>query len=375
MKINPRKVKPATSCNGARQRGLTLIEVMIALTIGLFLMVGTITMFISNKRTYTEQDQMSRLQENARFAMALIISDLRISGHVGCIGDTNAINDTVGVAGTGITAAKDNFVEGLEGSDAIPQKFKPSNSAKPADIVTGTDALITRYTQEINLPVYAPYMTNTTSDISINQNPPAVTPNSLQIGAIIAISDCTTTDIFKITGADHPSTNGIIEHAALSKAYGNDMARILRFFTRSYYIGNRDANSATADCDSDGVMDNADADVCPALFRNGESLADWIEDMQILYGEDTSGDKVPNTFVTASTVANWNNVIAIRIGILARSPDEYGPDTDTNTYNLFTGAKGCVVGADIGCVNPADLRVRRRVMTNTVVLRNQIYGL
>ena len=52
-----------------RQQGFTIVELMVAATLGLLILAGAISMFISNKRIYTEQDEMGRLQENARFAM------------------------------------------------------------------------------------------------------------------------------------------------------------------------------------------------------------------------------------------------------------------------------------------------------------------
>jgi type IV pilus assembly protein PilW len=96
-----------------------------------------------------------------------------------------------------------------------------------------------------------------------------------------------------------------------------------------------------------------------------------IENMQIVYGEDMSGDRIPDRYVKADTVANWRNVMAVRIGILARSlaqtesgGKEYGPDVDTGSYDVDgDGTNDFTVPA------PGD-RYQRRVFRTTVLMRN-----
>ena len=64
------------------QHGFTLIELMIAMLIGVFLMTGVIQIFISAKQAYRLQENLSRLQENGRFAMDMITKDIRMAGYV-----------------------------------------------------------------------------------------------------------------------------------------------------------------------------------------------------------------------------------------------------------------------------------------------------
>ena len=66
------------------QRGFTLIELMIAMLIGVFLMGGVIQIFLSAKQAYRLQENLSRLQENGRFAMDFITKDVRMAGFAGC---------------------------------------------------------------------------------------------------------------------------------------------------------------------------------------------------------------------------------------------------------------------------------------------------
>jgi type IV pilus assembly protein PilW len=63
------------------QRGFTLIELMIAMLIGVFLMAGVIQIFLSAKQAYRLQENLSRLQENGRFAMDIMTKDIRMAGY------------------------------------------------------------------------------------------------------------------------------------------------------------------------------------------------------------------------------------------------------------------------------------------------------
>ena len=67
-------------------RGLMLIELMIAMLIGLFLIGGAIAVFIASKRSYTETEAFSRMGESGRFALQLLITDLRRAGFFGEVG-------------------------------------------------------------------------------------------------------------------------------------------------------------------------------------------------------------------------------------------------------------------------------------------------
>jgi type II secretory pathway pseudopilin PulG len=63
------------------QKGLTLIELMVALAI-CFIVIGAVyRAFTSQQRTYTIQDQVAEAQQNARVAMNILMRDLRMAGH------------------------------------------------------------------------------------------------------------------------------------------------------------------------------------------------------------------------------------------------------------------------------------------------------
>jgi type IV pilus assembly protein PilW len=79
-------MKPKTQLNlpTNKQTGLTLIEIMIAITLSLFLLGGLMQMVSSNKQTYRVQDAMARVQENGRFSLHFLSKDIRMAGYMGC---------------------------------------------------------------------------------------------------------------------------------------------------------------------------------------------------------------------------------------------------------------------------------------------------
>lgn len=73
----------ADSARPARQRGLTLVELMLAMLIGLFLMLGTLTVFQQSRSNFRVADSVARLQENARFALDVMEPDIRLASFWG----------------------------------------------------------------------------------------------------------------------------------------------------------------------------------------------------------------------------------------------------------------------------------------------------
>jgi prepilin-type N-terminal cleavage/methylation domain-containing protein len=75
-----------------KQAGMTLIELMVALAIGAFLMIGAITVFMQSRTTFRLMESVARLQENARFALGFLEPDIRMAHYWGLTTLTNAGN-------------------------------------------------------------------------------------------------------------------------------------------------------------------------------------------------------------------------------------------------------------------------------------------
>ena len=115
-----------------------------------------------------------------------------------------------------------------------------------------------------------------------------------------------------------------------------------------------------------------DALFCRTLAEDGSTLVEaaiipGVENMQLLYGEDTnSADSVTNAtkYVTAGNVANWNNVVSVRLGVLVNSQSDIATSDDEVAYDLQRQTQ----------IAAANDHMRRRAYSATVVVRNRMQG-
>ena len=325
------------------------------MVIGLLLLTGTASMFLSNKRIYKEMNEMGRLQENARFAVQLLIEDIRMAGYAGCADDISEIQNHVnGMTDDDQLMSFNNAVEGINEADPTTPAntpWKPSDSQdQVANMVAGTDAISIRYMAPAGISISSP-MPNVSAELKVT------TVGDLQIGDIIALSDCESADIMQLTNVQDASSH--LQHNAggaltpgnstqsLQKKYGAE-AQVMRFVARRYFIGTGAAGG-------------------PSLFRVENlgaplELIEGVENMEILYGEDTVGnDTIAETYVNAGAVSNWDNVVSVRLSLLFQTVDEnFSNAVNEQTYAMAEGT-----------YDPVDDRRRRRVVTNTIQIRNR----
>ena len=330
------------------QRGLTLVELMVALVLSLLLMAGVATMFEANKRTYRLQDGFSRLQENGRYALNTILRDLRGSGYNGCSSSApNVLVNTLGnypFDNIHVGLPVDGFEAGASGAHTptLGSKFPGGSVPSPQE---GTDVLTIRFSDGAGARV-------TQHD---DKTDPLTTVGFANLAAntFASVADCRDVSVFQIATVN--TGTGVITHGAdLGKRFNN--AEVARITGRSYFI------------------DDATTPNELALFRQDfgaaapQELVEGIEDLEVLYGQDTNGDLVPDVYVTAQTVdaaAAWPSVVSVRITVMARTQ----PNA-TNQAQTYTPLPA----------NPADApapvtdttgRVRQ-AFTATVALRNRL---
>ena len=372
-----------------KQQGFSLTELMVAMVIGLVVLAGVSSVMVSNKKTYTAQDSLSRLQENARAAMLIMTRDLRNVGYWGCNPEPENVTNL-------LNGAASNFYfnngESLEGSEAAGNFF-PSNTAMALTPTprANTDVIMIRGLDTASPVGITDPMPSASQNIKIADNSGLVT------GEIVALTDCNSTDIFQITGiqdagggkdmlqhrsgtADNPGNRSLGGPDKISKPYGAD-ATIMRYMAHSYFI----APGASGE---------------PSLYRQtvvagtptSQELVEGIENLQVLYGLDTNNDKIADDYKKASLVgaASWNNVVSVRFGIVARALanldtrnartaatasqlDTKPLDVDGDGVNDFTGAETGTT--TVGGETVMDRQYQRRMFRTTVLLRNKQIGM
>src|SRR5690606_40650231 len=83
--VSPRRTSPLIRRRHAK--GLTLVEMMVAMLIASFLIFGLLQVFTASKASYQTAEGLARVQENARFALDFLQRDIRMAGHFGCVND------------------------------------------------------------------------------------------------------------------------------------------------------------------------------------------------------------------------------------------------------------------------------------------------
>jgi type IV pilus assembly protein PilW len=333
--------------------GISLIELMVAMLVGMILLAGIYRIFISTTTSYEFEEELSNLQENGRFALEFLTRDTRQTGYRGCAGSqvtvTNALN-----AGAGTLFDFDRAVEGF---DDVADPAAADFVAMGISPQVGSDVLVLRKMDGDTTLEIVTQMPDTSADLKVTGG---IIPQPLEDFDIVMISDCRAAAVFQITNftdgggsikADVVHNTGVGAPGNATKDLGHSFgpgAEIAKMATFVYFV----------DTDANGE---------PGLYHKAGSgvpqeIVSGIESMQITYGLDTDGDRDIDTYVTAAGVADWARVLAVRIGLLVASIDEVPRgDIDTASYS--------VNGTDIPAANDRRLR---QVFVTTVALRNRL---
>ena len=346
-------------------RGYTLIELLIALTIGAFLVGGILQLYVGSKKSYSTQQALIELQEVGRFSLNMMVGDIRLAGFMGCGSAANVVNTLNGSAANWEYDAATSILGYEGGASVFPADFS-------GNVIPGTDAItITRAVPDDRYVVqsHSPATATITLDAA----------HDFQLGEVLVVTDCLNTAILQQTNANAGNTATTIVNGSGAGAPGNctqglgkplDCSSatgtpyqydpdsfVLRLLSRAYYIGTGASGRS-------------------ALFRmtlgqNGslgapEEIADGVVDMQLVYGVDTDLDGSIDAYQRADAIsaANWGNVLSVQINMLMQSTDDRVAD-NPQSYILFDGTPG-----SLAPVMPADRRLRR-VYSSTTTIRNR----
>ena len=124
----------------AASAGFTLVELMVAMVIGLFLLAGVISIFVTSRESFRTNENLARIQENARFSFEILMREIREAGNVPCGMPFSSPTMANVVAATPPWWADwaAGTVVGYDGTQAAPAKAFGTGAA---DRVSGTDAI------------------------------------------------------------------------------------------------------------------------------------------------------------------------------------------------------------------------------------------
>jgi type IV pilus assembly protein PilW len=342
-----------TATRWKQQRGIGLVEIMIAVTLGIIVTGAVVQIYLSTKRQNDMQGGLSGRQEVSRYATQLIQRDLQMAGFRGCLRDLGTVVNTLNNPDDFLN----NYARHVEGYENVVSDELPAEiTADGNEVVTDTDVLVIRTVDDPGLQLTANMVTSS-SDLVTVSGLETDAPGTPAEGDIMLVTDCGGSAIFQVTGFD--AGTGTIAHAQDAGVPGNDEISLVRRYTAgaqlfslrttTYYIRNND----------DGV---------PGLWRrvgdgDPQELAEGVENMQVLYGEDTvDADQVPDVYRKANAVANWNNVVSVQVALLVSSVRENVADADLRTFVLL----------DEAAVGPFYDGRLRQVVSFTVAMRNRL---
>lgn len=394
-----------------RARGLSLIELMVAILLSSILVLGLVEVFAASRSAYQLSQGVARAQENSRFAMDFLLRDLRMVGHTGCVNDQALTM----AGGGGITSHFDPAVyqlrfdvsvQGYEATGTAPAEARtlpatPIAGAEGAWVpnlpteltagsnppIAGSDVIVLRYLAPIGTTL-ASFTPGTTAVAVPGAGGGAVATEFATTRSLFALADCQRASVFQATainattGAVSVGPSGLNAPPAggggLSglESYAGGQAVLYRAETVAYYVGVNSAGN-------------------PALYRrrweaapNGplgvvtEEMVEGIESLQLLFGEDSAavtaaaptgyinamstaasiGNPIPATAAGATAVARWRRVGAVQLGILSRSIQPSG-----NAERPVESLLG------VALTPPNDTHYRSSYET-TVALRNRMFG-
>jgi type IV pilus assembly protein PilW len=377
-------------------RGFSLVELMVAITIGLILSAAAVSVFVGSRHAYEATSGTAAVTEGGRYALNFIEESARAAGFVACnhatinssISNLNVASNLAydfrfGVSGfeavgtapgaaltlpavppTGVTsgAANSNWSADLDGNAPTTGDFTGQTALAAGTAngnqVTGSDVLVLRSSLPQAMPVYLTANTNGAGTLNVNSL--GVAPALLQAGQIAAVSDCTKSVAFQITGLSATTVTfgagGAPGNATTTLTLPFVAGSMVAPLTTSvYYIGRgSDGDAALRRLNLNGATNG------PGVFSDEELVPD-IENMQVLYGVATGGGLVPTQYVTANQVTDFGTVVSIKVAVLAASQANTGMTFPQAAFNLL----GTLVTA------PADSR-KRKVFQVTIGLRNAL---
>jgi len=384
-----------------KQQGLSLVELMIALALGLVLSAGALMMFIGNKETANFQRQFSAIQENGRFATDLLMREIRVAGYSGCADadmtdTTNPLSDgsqpplnfervVYGYNASGTTWANNNGAGGIDCALNSYSGWSEANCSAglPDPRITalsngGSDILILSSvsSSECRVVEHTGAQPNNNACACsrikclgpVSANVKVAGSCDIEDGQILMVSDCTDAAIFQVTNWN-PS-NGTLVHNTGTGTPGNCTKRLGKLYAPNGSL--MEVKQSIYFVDDDTSNNNI-----PTLFRkinrnNPEALISNVENFQVRFGEGADG--VVTNYRTANNVQDWDNVYSVRFDMVVRSENDNVLDSlQTYTFDLDGNGTPESIKGDplVNSDSGNDLRLRK-VFSTTVGVRNRL---
>ena len=332
---------------GARWRhdGFTLVELMVAMTISLFLLIGIASVTMSHSLSSRELEKTSRQIETGRYAVQVIGDDLNFAGFYGTFSPRGAAISAPDPCATAAASLGFNNASSPITVSAPVYGYAPGATAPTclANALPGTGIVVVRRVSSTTTPV----------------------ASAVAGQAYLQASGCSTDAQIFVLDSNSASFT-------LHQKDCTSIAPLRSYVVRVYYVS------------SCNVCGGPSADATPTLkvaelaagVIDIVPLAEGVQDLESDYGVDLDNNGSADCYVADpgidnsagcagwtgapgwnAALQNWGNVVTVRLHVLARNVDQSGNWTDSRTYDMGLA----------GTVGPFNDRYKRH--TYSAVLR------
>jgi len=329
-----------------RRSGFSLVELLVAMTIGILVSSIVITLYVQIGRNFRFDERYAAMQENGRFSLQMLSNDLSMVDFWGRISATDTISST-------LTATANSCEDAISMFDPASPVLYINYHASPP-ILQFTPCTAVTDVQQVNAGMLAikrvsgietasVFVDEADSDGDGNVTEVISTGvSSLTLGSVYLRANATSGSLINTAGpsAGPPTGQSDWEYTPVL------------YFVRAYY---------------DTVGDGVPA-LCRMSLTSGattfalpECIAEGIEDLHVQFGIDTDADGYANLYLGEPTTAQIASAVTAQIFVLARPSSADPFYTNNKTYQLGDVTRG-----------PFNDGFFRRVYSTTVMLRNSV---
>lgn len=301
----------------SQQRGFSLVEIMVAMVIGVVILLAVSEVFIGNNTTRNEIERTGRQIENGTYALSLLTDELSNAGFWGEAGVQSSDNTPPPLCPTSLAELRDALgypVQGASaGGDCVAAK-------------AGTDSLAVRRASSCAVGTAGCAVASATDFYVQSEACNINTSGSVTVAEGVA---------------------GLTGKARAVDCAAAPLAPRYRYLSRLYYITGGD--------------ELARMELVGGAYVSSGALVDGIEALHFNYGIDTNNDGRVDEFSVNPAPDQWDDVVEVQIWLVARNSDASPGYTDSKIYSL--GGVSYSVAADFA-------HHKRQVYSATVSLRN-----
>ena len=326
------------------QRGLSLIELLVSMSIGLFLLAGAVSVLGKGRDLYRTNDAAARLQETARYAMSTIEADLRMANYWGLMSRADLVEN-----GPALNLASI--------PDVDPAYALPAGLGGYTATINSCGAM-----WAVKLPAYVEANNNGYGYACAEFDTAEPASDQLTIRRA-ATQVITAAALGASAGQIKIQTSrvqgSLFADGALPTGYAAALSETRALVAHGYYVDQTsEQNAATP-----SLRRKQLAFVGGAPVIQDQEIIPGVEDLQVEFGVDRNADQNADFFVPPGTaLAGGQEIVAVRVWLLVRAEQTETGFIDDRTYAYADRVGGAAY-------TPGD-NFRRVLVAKTIALRN-----